>query len=54
LSQLGLSDTRRASAATGMQILLIDKTGTMSPAAMRQEASYRCSNSEKFEFVELL
>ena len=54
LSQLGLSDTRRESAATGMQLLLIDKTGTMSPAAMRQEAAYRCSNSEKFEFVELL
>lgn len=54
MSQLGLTDTRRASAATGMQILLIDKTGTMSPAAMQQEAAYRCSNSDKFEFVELV
>ena len=53
LTQLGLTDTRRASAATGMQLLLLDKTGTMSPAAMRQEASYRCANSDKFEFVEL-
>lgn len=54
MTQLGLTDTRRPSAATGMQILLIDKTGTMSPAAMQQEAAYRCSNREKFEFIELV
>jgi len=53
LTQLGLTDTRRATAATGMQVLLIDKSGTMTPAAMQQEAAYRCSNRDKFEFVEL-
>lgn len=54
LTQLGLTDTRRATAATGMQVLLIDKSGTMTPAAMQQEAAYRCSNRDKFEFVELV
>lgn len=54
LTQLGLTDTRSASAATAMQILLIDKTGTMSSAAMQREAAYRCSNHDKFEYIELL